>query len=65
MNYRFAYRGVGKAALIVDTPGPTPPHVRGLPYRRMQRPFFLHDDRAGEARWSPDRAIVDRPSGAG
>ena len=49
MNYRFAYRGVARAALIVDTPGPTPPHVRGLSYRRMQRPFFPHDDRAGEA----------------
>jgi microcystin degradation protein MlrC len=48
MNYRFAYREVAKAALIVDTPGPTPPHVRGLPYRRMQRPFYPHDDRSEE-----------------
>ena len=44
MNYRRAYRDLMKAAFIVDTPGPTPAHVRNLIYRRMQRPFFPLDE---------------------
>ena len=40
MNYLYAYRDLMKAAFIVDTPGPTPAHVRNLTYQRMQRPFF-------------------------
>ena len=44
MNYRYAYRDLMKAAFIVDTPGPTPVHVRNLTYQRMQRPFFPLDE---------------------
>ncbi len=44
MNYRYAYRDVMKAAFIVDTPGPTPAHVRNLNFERMQRPFFPLDE---------------------
>ena len=44
MNYRRAYRDLMKAAFIVDTPGPTPAHVRNLSYERMQRPFFPLDE---------------------
>ncbi|MCY3904179.1 MAG: MlrC C-terminal domain-containing protein [Caldilineaceae bacterium] len=44
MNYRRAYRDVMKAAFVVDTPGPTPAHVRNLRYRRMKRPFFPFDE---------------------
>ena len=44
MNYRYAYRDVMKAAFIVDTPGPTPAHVRNLNFARMQRPFFPLDE---------------------
>ena len=44
MNYRYAYRDLMKAAFIVDTPGPTPAHVRNLTYQRMQRPFFPLDE---------------------
>ena len=44
MNYLYAYRDLMKAAFIVDTPGPTPAHVRNLTYQRMQRPFFPLDE---------------------
>ena len=44
MNYRHAYRDLMKAAYIVDTPGPTPAHVRNLSFERMQRPFFPLDE---------------------
>ena len=44
MNYRHAYRDLMKAAFIIDTPGPTPAHVRNLNYQRMQRPFFPLDE---------------------
>ena len=44
MNYRHAYRDLMKAAFIIDTPGPTPAHVRNLNYERMQRPFFPLDE---------------------
>ncbi len=44
MNYRFAYRDVAKAAIVVDTPGPTPAHVLNLPYRRITRPAFPFDE---------------------
>jgi len=43
MNYNYAYAGISKGALVVDTPGPTPASVRHLPYRRMKRPFFPLD----------------------
>lgn len=44
MNYRYAYRDLMKAEFIVDTPGPTPAHVRNLNFERMQRPFFPLDE---------------------
>ena len=44
MNYRYAYRDLMKAAFVIDTPGPTPAHVRNLNYERMQRPFFPLDE---------------------
>ncbi len=40
MNYRFAYRDIAAAMLVVDTPGPTPAHVLHLPYERIDRPAF-------------------------
>lgn len=44
MNHRFAYEGVARAALILNTPGPTPPTMRGTPYRRVARPYFPMDE---------------------
>ncbi len=48
MNYRYAYKNVSKGAFIVDTPGPTPADVRGLPYKKRGRPFFPMDDAIDE-----------------
>ena len=50
MNYRFAYRDVAVAAYIVDTPGPTPAHVRHLPFRKLTRPAFPLDAEVPEPR---------------
>jgi microcystin degradation protein MlrC len=44
MNYRYGYAGISRGALVLDTPGPTPPTVRRLPYRHVQRPYFPADD---------------------
>ncbi len=44
MNYRFGYEGLAKAALILDTPGPTPASVRNLPFQKLQRPWFPRDE---------------------
>lgn len=44
MNYNFAYRDVAKAAFVVDTPGPTPPTLRHMPFKRLARPFFPVDE---------------------
>jgi microcystin degradation protein MlrC len=43
MNYNFAYRDLAKAAFVVDTPGPTPPTLRHMPFKRLARPFFPVD----------------------
>ncbi|MCC6579799.1 MAG: MlrC C-terminal domain-containing protein, partial [Phycisphaeraceae bacterium] len=43
MNYRIAYADVAKAAIILDTPGPTPATTRHLPYQRVNRPSFPLD----------------------
>ena len=49
MNYRFAYREIAKAALIVDTPGPTSANIPGLPFDRITRPMFPIDRDMTEA----------------
>ncbi len=43
MNYRMAYGALTKAFLVLDTPGPTPPTVRHIQYRSLQRPYFPVD----------------------
>jgi microcystin degradation protein MlrC len=43
MNYRHAYGGIMRAALFLDTPGPTPPTLRNIPFRRITRPWFPRD----------------------
>jgi microcystin degradation protein MlrC len=44
MNFNFAYRDIAKGVFIVDTPGPTPPTLRHMPFKRLLRPFFPVDD---------------------
>jgi microcystin degradation protein MlrC len=43
MNYHFAYKDA-KADFILDTLGVTPPTVKHLTYKRMERPFFPKDE---------------------
>ena len=43
MNYRLAYGDVAKALFILDTPGPTPPTLRHVRFRRLERPYFPAD----------------------
>lgn len=44
MNYQLAYRGIMKAAYILDTPGPTTPNLKSLTFTRFSRPCFPMDD---------------------
>lgn len=43
MNYRLAYGRIAKSMIILDTPGPTPPTLRHVDFRKLQRPFFPAD----------------------
>ncbi len=43
MNYRFAYSGISRGAILLDTPGSTPASVRHLRYKRLCRPYFPVD----------------------
>lgn len=43
MNYRLAYSPIAAATYVLDTPGPTPATVRGVPFRNLQRPWFPAD----------------------
>jgi microcystin degradation protein MlrC len=48
MNFHKAYGAVMRGAFVLDAPGPTPPDMRALPFRRARRPWFPLDD-IGEA----------------
>jgi microcystin degradation protein MlrC len=43
MNYRQTYGDFARAVFILDTPGPTPPTVRHVQYKRLARPYFPVD----------------------
>jgi microcystin degradation protein MlrC len=43
MNFRFGYGDLMKAFYVLDLPGPTPPDMRQLPFRRLRRPVFPLD----------------------
>jgi microcystin degradation protein MlrC len=43
MNFRFGYADVMKGFFVLDLPGPTPPDMRLLPFRRVTRPVFPLD----------------------
>jgi microcystin degradation protein MlrC len=43
MNYRLAYGNIAKAMMILDTPGPTPPTLRHVRFRKLARPYFPAD----------------------
>lgn len=44
MNYRQAYGAFAREAFVLDTPGPTPPTVRQVQYKRLARPYFPVDE---------------------
>lgn len=44
MNYRQAYGNIAKAIFVLDTPGPTPPTIRHVQYKQLQRPYFPLDE---------------------
>lgn len=43
MNYRIAYGEESRATFILDTPGPTPPTIRHVPFQKLKRPYFPLD----------------------
>jgi len=43
MNYRLGYGDIARAAIILDTPGPTPATLRHVHYENMRRPYFPLD----------------------
>jgi microcystin degradation protein MlrC len=44
MNFRFGYRDIMKGFFVLNLPGPTPPDMRMLPFKRVKRPLFPLDD---------------------
>ena len=44
MNFRKAYGAIMRDAFVLDAPGPTPPDMRSLPFRRTGRPWFPMDE---------------------
>ncbi|MGE5191756.1 MAG: M81 family metallopeptidase, partial [Deltaproteobacteria bacterium] len=44
MNYRMAYGAFSKAAYILNTPGPTPPTLRGITFKNVRCPYFPADE---------------------
>lgn len=61
MNYRLAYADVVKKAFILDTPGPTPPNLHHVQYRRMSRPFYPADKEIPDSRLTLLTRPTDRP----
>lgn len=44
MNYHNVYDDVARAVFILDTPGPTPPTLRHMDFRLLERPYFPVDE---------------------
>ncbi|MGA8234721.1 MAG: M81 family metallopeptidase [Candidatus Acidiferrales bacterium] len=44
MNFRFGYRNLMKGFFVLDLPGPTPPDMRMLTFRRIARPWYPLDE---------------------
>ena len=43
MNFRTGYGAFAKGHFVLDLPGPTPPDMRMLPFRRVPRPIYPLD----------------------
>jgi len=44
MNYRMAYGEYAKAVFVLDTPGPTPPTMKQVKFKKVKRPYFPLDE---------------------
>lgn len=44
MNYHMAFEPFSNATFLLDTPGPTPPTLRGVTHQRLARPYYPADD---------------------
>jgi len=44
MNFRFGYRNVMKGFFVLGLPGPTPPDMRMLSFKRARHPLFPLDE---------------------
>jgi microcystin degradation protein MlrC len=53
MNFRLGYGGLMKGYFVLDLPGPTPPDMRTLSFKRLSRPMFPLDRELDE----PDLTI--------
>jgi microcystin degradation protein MlrC len=53
MNFRFGYGKLMKGYFVLDLPGPTPPDMRTLSFKRVPRPIFPLDRELDE----PDMTI--------
>ena len=49
MNFRIAYREVMKGFFLLNLPGPTPPDMRMLPFKRISHPMFPLDENFDQA----------------
>ena len=47
MNFRLAYGDYAQTTFILDTPGPTPPTLRHVPFQKLKRPYFPLDTEIG------------------
>ena len=43
MNYRVAFGSIAKAVFVVDTPGPTPPTLKHVQFKKLRSPYFPAD----------------------
>ena len=43
MNHRLGYAGLYRAAILLDTPGPTPAVLHRVQYRHLARPYYPAD----------------------
>ena len=42
--FRAAYEPIAHEIIVVDAPGLASPHIRSLPFRRLQRPCYPFDE---------------------
>lgn len=43
MNYSMAYGDIAKGEFILNTPGPTPATLQGMPFQNVRRPYYPAD----------------------